>query len=240
MCVVGGLEPSKVFEDFGLPLGSVTSQARPPARVPLHPGNREVTWDLNARHMLVTWPIPAPSEKDHATLLVLGTWLNLQLANDPELQKRAGTILARPDLSAPEGTFFYISASLRPDAIPSQVRGRVGEHLGQILSDKADLKEVAMVGQQLANSITTLLDPTTLKDQLPPNMTLATLERNLGLQQGMHEFLYGDKKAEHAKELLAVDGPKMQQAILKYLGIEKSSTITFRPVAAAPAPPPAR
>ena len=56
----------------------------------------------------------------------------------------------------------------------------------------------------------------------------------------MHEFLYGDKKAEHAKELLAVDGPKMQQAILQYLGIEKSSTITFRPVTAAPAPPPAR
>ena len=99
---------------------------------------------------------------------------------------------------------------------------------------------MALIGQQLANAITTVIDPTSLQDQLPPNMTLAMLERNLGLQQGMHQFLYGDKKAEQAKEMLAVDGAKMQQAILKYLSIEKSSTITFRPVATTPAAPSAK
>ena len=236
VCVVSGLDPKKVFAEFSLPLGSLTGQPHTPAPLPLHPGNRDMTWDLDARHLVITWPVPGPFEKDHATLVVLGTWLNFQFSNDPELQKRVGMIVAGPHLATPEGSFFYVSASLRPDASLPQVRGRIGEHLAQVMSEKADLKDVAVIGQQLANSITTIVDPASLKDQLPPNVPLATVERNLGLQQGMHEFLFGEKKKDHVKELLAVNGTKLQEAVQIYLTIEKSSMITLRPVGTELAP----
>ena len=236
VCVVSGLEPKKVFEEFSLPLGSLTSQAHTSTALPLHPGNRDMTWDLDARHLLITWPAPGPFAKDHAALVVLGTWLNFQFGNDPELKKRVGMIVAGPHLATPEGSFFCVSASLRPDASFQQVRGRIGEHLAQVMAEKTDLKDVPVIGQQLANSITTIVDPASLKDQLPPEVTLAIVERNLGLQQGMHEFLFGDKKQAHAKELLAVSGKKLRDAVQTYLTIEKSSTITLRPAGTELAP----
>ena len=52
----------------------------------------------------------------------------------------------------------------------------------------------------------------------------------------MHEFLFGDKKQAHAKELLAVSGKKLRDAVQTYLTIEKSSTITLRPAGTELAP----
>ena len=84
VCVVGGLEPSKVLSVAEQRLGSIRSGAKPAPPVKLHPGAREMTWDLNARHLVMSWPMPAANTEDFAPLLAAAQWLNMRFFSDSE------------------------------------------------------------------------------------------------------------------------------------------------------------
>jgi len=88
---------------------------------------------------------------------------------------------------------------------------------------------VSMLGNQLSQGMTVLPDPASLKGQLPPTMTLAMLEMNLGLQWGMNEFHYGRHKSALARKLAAVDAKQVRQAAANYLAGAKGSAFTLRP-----------
>jgi len=227
VCVVGGLDPAEVQTAVAGQLGAIKSSARPVASVKLHPGNREMTWDLKARHLVITWPIPAAEAQDFAPLLVAAQWLNLQLFQDPELKVLTGAAFAGADLTIPEGNFFYVSASLRPSASFKEVQQKMEGHLQ--LPNSAD-QDLAMLGRQLAESLTTMPDFTSLKAQLPATINPAMFEANLGLQWGMNEYRYGPNRSALAKRISELTAQDVQHALSSYLLDSKASIITLTPL----------
>ena len=63
-----------------------------------------------------------------------------------------------------------------------------GGYLERLASEQESISFVSMMGKQLSEQLTELIDPGSLQGQLPPNMTLGMLEMNLGLRWGMNEF----------------------------------------------------
>src|SRR2546427_3957358 len=161
--------------------------------------------------------------------MVAGQWLTRQFFADPKLKQQTGMVLAGADLATPEGNFFYVSASLRPEASFQEVRDAIEQPLQKLREGKGALAEVSMLGNQLSQGMTVLSDPAALKAQLPPTMTLAMLEMNLGLQWGMNEFHYGRHKSALARKLAAVDAKQVRQAAANYLAGAKGSAFTLRP-----------
>jgi hypothetical protein len=231
VCVVGGIEPAKVLPACSEALGAIKSSAGPVAPVALHPGNREMTWDLNARHLVLTWPIPAPAAEDFPALLVAAQWLNLQFFSDPEAKKMTGRVFAGADLATPEGNFFYVTASLRPGSSFKDVQERLEYHLRRLSSPDEDLSLLPMFGGQLAGSLTQVPDPRLMKGQLPPSASMAMVEGNLGLQWGMNEYRYGPYKAVLARRLAELKTVQIRQAVSNHLAASKCSIITLRPSA---------
>ncbi len=228
ICVVGGVDAKTIKSVIGERMGTVQSDAKTAPVVKLHPGDRKMTWDLNARHLFLTWPIPAVSDEHYPALTVAGYWLTMKCFSDAELKKLTGMVLAGADLTTPEGNFLYVSASLRPDASFDDVTRQVEHHLQSLSSDRAALAEVIMIGQQLSYQLTTPPDPAIYKAQAP-NVSEAMIEGNIGLQWAMQDFRYGEHRARLAKELAAVTAEKIHQAAAKYLAKEKRSVCCIEP-----------
>ncbi len=228
VCAVGGVEPAALLPAFKAKLGAVRSGAAPVAPVKSHPQNRDLTWDLDARHLVLTWAIPSMEKDDFAALLVAAQWLNMQFFNDAGLKQLTGMTLAGADLTTPEGNFFFASASLRPGVGSKEVRESIDRHLERLASERESLASVSVIGKQLAGQLTDLIDPGSLRGQLPPNMTLGILEMNLGLQWGMNEFRYGSHKTVLARRLAALDSSKVRAAARKYLARDQCTLVTIR------------
>jgi len=229
VCVVSGLEPAPLLAAAAEKLTAVNSSAKMAAPVKTHPGNREMNWDLDARHLVLTWPIPSMNHADYPPLLIAAQWLNMQFFSDQELKKVTGMVFAGADLTTPEGDFFFISASLRNDASFDSVREKIDQHLQQLTSGKGNLSLIPMIGRQLAESLMTVPDPARMKGQLPPNMTPAMLEMNVGLQWGMNEFRYGARKVSLAKRLGTTGALQVAEAARIHLAATKASTIHLGP-----------
>ncbi len=228
IAVVGGVDAKSIKPAIAERLGTAQSNAKTALAVKLQPGDRKMTWDLNARHLFLTWPIPAVSDEHYPALMVAGHWLTIKCFSDAEIKKLTGMVLAGPDLATPEGNFFYVSASLRPDASFDDVTRRVERHLQSLWSDRATLAEAIMIGQQLSYQLTTPPDPAIYKAQAP-NVSEAMIEGNIGLQWAMHDFRYGQHRARLAKELPAMTAEKVRQAAAKYLAKENRSVCSIEP-----------
>jgi predicted Zn-dependent peptidase len=228
LCVVGGLPPEQVLETASIQLGSLTSSAQPSAALKLHPGSHEVSWDLNARHLVLSWPIPSDAAAG-ACLMTVANWLNMQFFSDAELKKLAGMTLVGAGLKTPEGNFFYVSSSLRPGHSFQEVRQHIEKYLLKLKSPEADFSWAPAFGQQQAEAFATLPDPVALRAQLPPSMTPAMLEGNLGLQWGMNEFRYGARKPDLVRSLSGLNPDQVQQCVMKWLSDSNSIVVTLRP-----------
>jgi predicted Zn-dependent peptidase len=231
VCIVGGIDAAQAFEEAEKQLGALplAGAAVPPAK--LVTGELDLTWDLDARHLLLTWPIPDHRSADHAALMVAAQCLNMQMFANPELNRVCGMTLAGCDLATPEGTFFFISASLRPEADFEDVRALLLAAVEQLAADSST--PVSMIGRQLADSLTRIPDPQALKAQMPTHVSLAMIEGNLGLQFGMHEHRYGNRRAPLAKQIAETSTDQMLEAIRKHLRPAKAVVCTLRPEAAS-------
>lgn len=229
VCVVGGLDPRAVLSVVTQRLGSITAEAQAPGPVEAPGGSREMTWDLDARHLVLTWPIPDISANDYPALMVAGQWLTAQLFADEGLKSLAGTALAGADLAVPEGDFFYVSAPLRPMASSDAVRRRFDEHLRSLRSDDMSLSGTPQIGRQLADSLTRMADPAELKALAPPGISPAMIEANLGLQYAMQEYRYGSHRAALAQKLATITAAQVRQAAQKWLAPDKAAVCVLRP-----------
>lgn len=228
VCVVGGIDAKTLKPIITEKLGSIQDSAILPKAVKLHHGDHKMTWDLDAKHLVLTWPIPNFAEKDYPALMVAGQWLNRKFFADAELKSLTGMVLAGADLTVPEGSFFYISASLKPEASFDDVHKKLTRHLQTLRSKQAGLLlEAAMIGQQLSYQMSNLMDPAVIKSQAPPNLTLAMIEGNLAIQWAMNELRYGPHRATLAKQLTAVTAQQVSQAATNYLGDDKCSVCTL-------------
>src|SRR6266545_666602 len=229
VCAVGGVEPAQLLAACREKLGTIKSSANPVLPVKTHAQNREMTWDLDARHLVLTWAMPSVEKDDYAALLVAAQWLNLRFFGDEDLKKLTGMTLAGADLTAPEGNFFFVSASLRPGAAFKEARGMIDRHLERLRSEKESPAMMSMIGKQLSEQLTQGIDPDSLKGRLPPGLTPGMLEMNLGLQWGMNEFRYGLQKAALAQRLAATDANKVLQSARNHLAGDKCTMITIQP-----------
>ncbi len=215
ICVVGGIDCGTLRPAISTELGKIRLQAKAVEPVKLHPGNRTITWDMNARHLMLTWPIPPCSHPDYPALLVARQWLTMRLFSDPQIKKATGMALAGVDLAVPEGSFFYVSASLKPDAAVEDVRKSVEQHL-QALRSAAGF-ELPMIAGRLSLQFTNITDPKTVRAQSPANVSDAMIEGNIGLQWATQEFRYGPARPIIAKRLATLKAGDVQQAAAKYL-----------------------
>jgi len=231
VCVVGGVDAKTLMPFINKELGTITSEATTAKHLKLHPGSREMSWDLNARHLVLTWPIPAIAETSYPSIMVAGPWLTMKLSADAELKKSSGMVLAGTDLVTPEGNFFYVSASIKPDASFDDVRKRIESHLRILGTETSASTEASLLGRQLSYQLTNLPDPKLAMAQAPPNVSYAMIEGNIGLQWAMHDFRYGGFRSILAQRLRNVSGEKVRQAAIKYLAREKCCVYRIEPKA---------
>jgi len=227
VCVVSGLQSAEVFAGVQKQLGGLSLRSVPPLAAKTTPRTLDLTWDLDARHLLVTWPIPDRRQEDHAALMVAGQCLNMLLASDPQLTQQAGMIFAGSDLTTPEGDFFFVSASLRPGSTFAELCKTIQTHVGRLSSDASTLAQAPFIAAQLAASLTTLPNSELIKAQSPPGISMAMIEGNLGLQLGMSEHRYGAHRPALARQLATVTAGKVQQSVRTHLAQEKCSVCTL-------------
>ncbi|MFQ5809173.1 MAG: M16 family metallopeptidase [Armatimonadota bacterium] len=228
VCIVGGLDAKTVQPAVTDALGKLTSEAKLPGPVEAPGGSRDMTWDLEARHIALTWPIPGVGAGDYPALLVASQLLMMQLFQDQELKALTGMALAGADLTTPEGSFLCVSASLQPGASFEAVRGKLEQHVAALRSGEQSASQAPQFGRQLSQSMTSLPDPAMLAAQAPPNMTQAMIEANVGLQYAMHEYRYGAHKQAVADALAAITASDVQKAAEQYLTPEKRAVCTLR------------
>lgn len=227
VCMVGGVEPAPALSAATKRLEGIRSGAKSAAPVETHAGSREITWDLKARHLLFTWPIPDIDNEGYAALMVSAQLLSMRFFGDSQLKSATGLTLAGADLRTPEATYFYVSASLKPEASVDNARQKILGHLETLRKEAADSSQAAFLGSQLGASLTQMMDPAMLQRQAPPGATLAMIEGNLGLQRGMAEFRYGPHRAALAERLSAVDAAKVQHVVQQYLTASRGSVYTI-------------
>src|SRR5688572_5327806 len=58
VCIVGGVDLQSVLAEVGHQLGNLIARARPVSPVTPRAGKLDITWDLDARHLLLVWPLP--------------------------------------------------------------------------------------------------------------------------------------------------------------------------------------
>jgi predicted Zn-dependent peptidase len=229
VCVVGGAAPDEVRAEASRQLEAIQSKAKLVTAVKLHPGRHEMSWDLNARHLVLSWPIPGPDDPAFAPLVVVGQRLMMQFYMDNRLKTLTGMTLAGADLRTPEGSFFYVSASLRADSSFAEVEKLLAKYVSDLSAVRADFSWAPMFGQQLAESFSSLPDLEILKAQIPPNVTMEQVQGNLGLQWGMNEFRYGSRRTSVARNLRQVNAEEVQQAAKKYLSSSNCISMTLQP-----------
>jgi predicted Zn-dependent peptidase len=218
LCAVGGIDPDVFLAEAQKQIGALQSQAAPAASASRHEqgkGPSDVTWDLDARHLLLVWPIPAFDHPDYAALM------------DAKLKQRLGHVLAGADLITPEGNFFYVSAPLRPGASFDDVEQALRSHVDAIAAVPAGIE---MLSRQLASSLVEVPDPALLARDTGAGTKLAMIEANVGLGYAMNVHRYGLEREALARRLRSLSAEDVRRAASKYLGTN-ASICRINPVA---------
>jgi predicted Zn-dependent peptidase len=231
VCIVSGLDARTVFAEAEKQLNALCLQPASPPASSAVVTNLDLTWDLDARHLLVTWPIPDFRQPDHAALMVAAQGLNMRLASDLDLKPKVGMAFAGADLATPEGNFFFISASIRPGVDVEAVRKTILGLVEGLATSASESAQAALIGRQLAASFMEIPDPQAIKAQAPAGMSLAMLEGNLGLQAGMNEHRYGAHRKVLAQQLADVSPRKVQEVAQRHLSVDKAGVCTLQPAA---------
>jgi len=230
ICLVGGVAPEVAFSEMEKEFGGLKMRPPLPASpARADPGRLDLRWDLDARHLLLTWPIPDFHHELYAPLMAGAALLNARLSADPALTGKVGMVFAGSDLATPEGDVFFVSASLRPGSSFDEVRRAILRHVAMLTSDSAELGDVPVIGRQLSTSFTELPDPRRLRTQLAPGITMAMLEGNLGLRMGMYEHRFGAEREALAERLSEVSVAEVQRAGREYLSETKACVCTLSP-----------
>jgi predicted Zn-dependent peptidase len=228
VCLVGGVDAKTFLGEAERRLAAIHSDAKPAA--PLKPpgGNLDLTWDLDARHLVLAWPIPEFKDENHAALMAAAYTLTMRFQSDPTLEQATGPVLARTDLTTPEGDWFYISAALRPEAVFAEVEKILRAHVRRLGANPNE--ELATIGRELAFSLTRAADSVALPSPLPPGLTPAIMEANVNLPYCLNVHRYGSQRESLARHLSRLSTSRVSQALAKYLGDSSCSVCTIHPV----------
>jgi len=229
VCAIGGVEPEEFIAAAEESVGKLTSQAKPPARASTQPSSRDASWDVGARHVMLSWPIPGPAKAaEHAAMMVAARMVTIRCAQDGGLSKLAGPVLAGADLHTPEDWHFYVSTALRPEASTEEavraMKGQV-EGLRQLKDNEIP---VSMVASMMAAELRPQ-DPEGLKAQMPAGISAGMAEAQVGISWGMNEFRYGDQREPLARQLERMTVEQIRRTAGKRLGAMQCVVLSLRP-----------
>jgi hypothetical protein len=224
ICAVGGVEPKALLDAVAKHTGGIRSLAKGPEKIAgLKARETKATWDLSVRHLLVSWPIVGVEKTgDYAALMAAAQTIMARAAVDAELKKLCGPVIAGIDLTSPEGSHIYISATLRPDADADAAQSRL-DTLWEL--DNSSRQMLVMVGRQLAQ----LRQPSLLemlKAQMPES---SRAEAQFGLMWAVHDFRIGARREVLVKYLERQNAKSIQSAIKRYLRPAARSTLLLVP-----------
>ncbi len=231
LCVIGGVPADTLKPEIEKRFGAIrsTAKALPPATQQTAVGGElQATWDLDARHYMVFFPIPAADHPDYASLFIAAMFLNSQIFMDREIKELTGAVFCGVDLATPEGSYFYISASLKPSASLEKVKDRIAIHSSK-LADDAALAQIPMLAMNLSNQLGTPPDLAQVLKFKPPQVTEAMMLGNIGLQWGLFDFRYGDRRATLVAALKAVTASQLSAAAKIHLADQKRTTLLLEP-----------
>ena len=123
LCVVGAFDPEVARKEIQAAFGAIPRPSGPSkdGRSTLKPGHIAATWDLRARHLLIAWPAPPPSDRDHAALTVASLLLMQRLYGDPDI----AALSSSPSVSNEADGCFLINAYVRPGADPESLEAKI-------------------------------------------------------------------------------------------------------------------
>jgi len=229
VCGIGGIDPKEFLAAVEESIGKLVCDAKPLAAVPPRSGDRDATWDLDARHIMLVWPIAAPANvDDHGPLMLAAPLVMALAAQDASLSGLAGPVLAGADLASPEGWHFYVSAALRPGASVAEVRRILAGHVEHLKQIKDNELPVVNVGRMLAGQLRPQ-DPESMKAQMPAGSPAGMAEAQVGLMWGMQEFRYGKQSDLLAKKLERTNAAQVRRAADKWLGAKQRIVLTVHP-----------
>ncbi|MCH8964514.1 MAG: insulinase family protein [Planctomycetes bacterium] len=231
LCIIGGVPGDTLKPEIEKRFGAIRSAAKalPPATQQAAVGSElRATWDLDARHYMVFFPIPPADHQDYASLFIATMFLNSQFFMDAEIKELTGAVFCGVDLATPEGSYFYISASLKPSASLNSVKNRITFHMRK-LSDDAALGPIPMWAMNLSIQLGTPADVGQALKIKPLHVTDAMMLGNLGLQWGLSDYRYGDHRAAMVAALKAVTASQVSAAAKKYLTNQKRTTLLLEP-----------
>jgi predicted Zn-dependent peptidase len=233
LCIAGGIAAETLKPAVAEAIGRIASKATavPAATSKSAPcqGDLRAVWDLEARHLIVTWPIPSPDEKGYAALHLAAQALTMALASDPELQGRKAPILASTEAIAPEATFFVVSTPVSEDAKDDAlIRKRIDHHFAMLRD--GGVPAVAMLPFGLSAQLAPeALDPTAARGRgVPAAVTDAMLEANVALQRALVEWRHKDV-GSFASELKSLTPEAVAQAVRRNLTPSRRTTLTLVP-----------
>ncbi len=229
VCIVGGIETNDGLSALEKSFAPLISAAKAAPEIEIDGGDKSVTWDLEARHLLLTWPIPEFSHEDFAALMTTGQLLTMRLFGDPELKASTGMNLAGADLVTPEGAFFYVSSSVKSEAGFDDVLTRLEKHLEAVRSERGAVSQAPLMARQFATALRTVPDPGPFKSQAPPELSIAMIEGNIGLQFAHNHYRFGDQRLRLASRLEQLPANEVSRAAAKYLSREKRSVCRIEP-----------
>ncbi len=231
LCVIGGVPVDAVKPEIQKRFGAIRSGAKALPRATKQVavgGELRATWDLDARHYMVFFPIPATDHQDYASLFIAAMFLNTQFYTAPDIKELTGAVLCGVDLATPEGSYFYISASLKPSASLKQVEDRIAFHVRK-LTDDAALTQIPMFARGLSMQLGTPRDLSQALKSKPPQVTEAMMFGNLGLQWGLFDYRYGNRRAALVAALKASTPSSVSAAAKKHLTDQQGTRLLLEP-----------
>jgi predicted Zn-dependent peptidase len=233
VCAVGGVDPKELTAAVAESMGKLTSAAKPrPASKEPKPKDATVSWDINARQLMYSWPIPGvPKPDEYAALLTAARLLMVKGSQDAELQKLTGPfVMAGADLNSPEGEHFCLSVTLRPGADARAARKKLDGYI-QSLAAAPELRQMApLVSKQLAMELKPDMFQA-LRAQVADPAQMGQMEAQLAIWWGMAEFHYGDQRQQMIRSLESVTPESVDAAVKKYLIGDTRTVLLITPKA---------
>lgn len=212
LCVVGAFDPAEARKVIEASFGAIRPPAGPPEDPPaaLRPGRIEATWDLRARHLLIAWPAPKPTDPDHPALTVAALALMQRLFAAPEVAALAKLPIVGNDADG----LFLIKAYVRPGADVGALEAAILDRVARLSAGGApDEAEVAALrvgaGQMLG-----FIDAASIP--LPPGLSRSAAGVNIELQRLIKELSWGDPVTYKAR-LDAVSARSVRDAAARHL-----------------------
>ncbi len=231
LCVIGGVDPETLKEAMEKQLGSINliEKTLPQSTIfPEFAKDQSVTWDVNVTHYVETYAIPRPENEDYPALYIASVLLRLAYMQDDQLNQTTGHTICGVDLVTPEQVYFYVSASLKPNADIEKVKQRIRQ-LINTLKQSENNTQVPMVAQSLSKELSAPPDMATLMQQKPKHITETHMLLQLGVTWGMLEYQYGETMSQLAKVFADVSAADVANVVNRYLTERNRRTLVLTP-----------